>query len=412
MSVHNPSASASAGGKGQFTPPGYDGQSQSTSPGRSGQSADDGAGALRVRLAAPRLSGVLRIVFVLVTTGLALYLVWRLRSVIQLLAISLFFAFALFPVVDAVAVKTRAPRALVILVVYVILALLIALVAYVVIPSLVTELQMLSRNAPHYAAQLRRDPTLRRLDDRYHVSASLVRDAQHLPEELARLAGPLKQVTVGAATIITQLLAVLSITFLLVLHGRRYAEMGLSLAGERRTRYRQVLIDIKDSVAQYTLGNIIIAGTSAIATWIVLSILGVPYALALGLVVGFFHFIPMIGATIGAIIAAIATLPVDFPTATIIWIAFIVVWQRIEDYVIQPHVYRRALNMNPLVTIISLLIGADLLGILGVLLAIPAAAAIQILLRAWWSERAHGESASSERWDEAGDDAPEADRAG
>ena len=379
----------------------------STAPYRP-QSSQDGRGPLRVRLAAPPVSGVLRMALLLVATGFGLYLVWRLRGVIQLLAISLFFAFALFPVVDTVVTRTRAPRAAVILVVYLILAALIVLVAYVVIPSLVKEVEALARNAPHYAAQLRRNPTVRRFDDRYHISAKLVRDARHLPEELAKLAGPLKDVTVGAAAFITQLLAVLSITFLLILHGRRYAEMGLALTGERQNRYRRVLIDIKDSVAQYTLGNLIIAGTSTVATWVVLSILGVPYALALGLVVGFFHFIPLIGATIGAIIAAFATLTVDFPTATIIWIAFIIVWQRVEDYVIQPNVYRRAINMNPLVTIVSLLVGAELLGLLGVLLAIPAAAAIQIILRDWWAGRAHttvaGSAAATDNAAAAGDD--------
>ncbi len=358
----------------------------STAPYRQ-QNSQDGRGPVRVRLAAPPVSGVLRIIFILVATGFGLYLVWRLRGVIQLLAISLFFAFALFPVVDAVAARTRAPRAAMILVVYLILDLLILLIAYVVIPSLVKEVEAFARNAPHYAAQLRHNPTIRRFDDRYHISAKLVRDAHHLPEELAKLAGPLKDVTIGAAAFITQLLAVLSITFLLILHGRRYAEMGLALTGERQNRYRQVLIEIKDSVAQYTLGKIVISAAATVATWVVLSILGVPYALALGLVVGFFDFIPLIGATLGAIVVAFATLTVDFPTTTIIWIAFIIVWQRIEDYVIQPHVYGKTMNMNPLVTIVSLLVGAELLGILGVLLAIPAAAAIQIILRDWWCYR-------------------------
>jgi predicted PurR-regulated permease PerM len=148
-----------------------------------------------------------------------------------------------------------------------------------------------------------------------------------------------------------------------------------------------VIIDIKDAVAGYTLGNIIISVLATAATWIVLSILGVPYALALGLVVGFFDFIPLVGATIGAIVVALATVPVSFPTATIVWIAFIIVWQRIEDYVVQPLVYGRSVHVNPLVTIVSLLIGAQLLGILGVLLAIPSAAAIQIILRDWWAAK-------------------------
>jgi predicted PurR-regulated permease PerM len=187
----------------------------SAPPLRTSRSSDDGPGALCVRLAAPPVSGVLRMIFILVATGFGLYLVWRLRGVIQLLAIALFLAFALFPVVDAVAVKTRAPRAVVILAVYPVLAALIVLIGYVVTPSLVKELHTLSGNAPHYAAQLRQTATIRRFDNRYHISAKLVRDAQHLPEELAKLAGPLKDVTVGAAAFITQLLAVLSIAFLL-----------------------------------------------------------------------------------------------------------------------------------------------------------------------------------------------------
>jgi len=308
------------------------------------EGSEDGAAPLRVRLTAPPLSGVLRIVLLLVATALALYLVWRIRGVIQLLVISLFFAFAMFPVVDAVAVRTRAPRAVVILAMYVILALVVVLIGYVVIPSLVKEVESLSRNASHYAAQMRRNATFRHYDDRYHITARLVRDAHHLPEELAKLAGPLKDVTVGAASFITQLLAVLSITFLLVLHGRRYAEMGLALTGQRQQRYRQVLIDIKDAVAGYTLGNIAISVLATVATWIVLSLLGVPYALALGLVVGFFDLIPLVGATLGAIVVALATVPVSFPTATIVWVAFIIVWQRFEDYVVQPLVYRCAVT--------------------------------------------------------------------
>jgi predicted PurR-regulated permease PerM len=354
---------------------------------RTTNSSEDAAEQLRVRLAAPPLAGVLRIVLVLVASALALYLVWRIRGVIQLLAISLFFAFALFPVVDALAARLRVPRALLILAVYLMLAMLIALISYVVVPSLVKEVHALSRNAPRYAAQLRDNATFRHYDDRYHITARLAHDAQRLPEELARLAGPLNDVTLGVASFLTQLLAVLAITFLLALNGRRYAEMGLALTGERQQRYRRVLTEIKDAVAGYTLGNVIISALATVATWTVLSILGVPYALALGFVVGFFDLIPLVGATLGAIVVALATVPVSFPTATIVWIVFIIVWQRFEDYVIQPLVYRRSVKVNPIVTIISLLVGAELLGILGVLLAIPSAAAIQIILRDWWATR-------------------------
>jgi predicted PurR-regulated permease PerM len=77
------------------------------------------------------------------------------------------------------------------------------------------------------------------------------------------------------------------------------------------------------------------------------------------------------------------------------WIAFIVIWQRFEDYVVQPAVYGRALHVNPIVTILAVLAGAALLGILGALIAIPTAAAIQILLTDWWSRRRESQIADN-----------------
>jgi predicted PurR-regulated permease PerM len=346
-----------------------------------------------VRLAAPSLRGVVRTILIVAACGIALYLVWRVRLVLRLVGISLFFALALVPMVDAIAAKIRVPRAMIILGVYLVLIAGVALIGYVVVPSLVKEVHRLSRDAPGYAGDLRRNATFRHYDNRYHITAKLVQDARRLPQLLGHLVGPLKDVTVQAFSLIAQLTTVLAISFLLVLHGRQYVHMGLSLTGPRRARYRQLIIEINKAVADYMLGNIVISVLATLATWIVLSILGVPYALSLGFVVGFFDLIPLVGATLGAIFVALATLTVSFPAATIVWVVFIIVWQRFEDYVIQPLVYRRALRVNPIVTIVSVLAGASLLGILGALLAIPTAAAIQIVLRDWWANRTHQQPA-------------------
>jgi predicted PurR-regulated permease PerM len=342
-----------------------------------------------VRVSAPSLRSVVRTVLMVTVCAVGLYLTWRVRGVIRLVAISLFLALTLMPVVDAVTNKTRLRRAPVILGVFVLLIGSVALVGYVVVPSLVKEVGALSHNAPQYANDLRHNSTFRHYDDRYHISAKLVQDAHRLPQMLGHLVGPLKDVTVQAFSFIGELVTVLAITFLLVLHGREYVQMGLSLTGARQERYRRLIIEINKAVAQYMLGNIVISVLATLATWIVLSILGVPYALALGLLVGFFDLIPLVGATLGAIFVAIATLTVSFPTATIVWLVFIILWQRFEDYVVQPAVYGKTLKVNPIVTIVSVLAGAALLGILGALLAIPTAAAIQILLRDWWANREH-----------------------
>jgi predicted PurR-regulated permease PerM len=319
--------------------------------------------------------------------AIVLYLVWRVREVIRLVAISLFVALALMPVVDAIDSRMRAPRALIILIVYLVLIVSVAVIGYVVVPSLVKEVQQIAHDAPRYAADLRHNGTFRHYDDRYHISAKLVDDARRLPQLLGHLVGPLKDVTVQAASFIGQLTTVLAISFLLILHGREYVNLGLTVSGPRSRRYRQLIVDVNRAVADYVLGNIVISVLATLATWIVLSILGVPYALSLGILVGFFDLIPLVGATLGAIFVAVATVPVGFPTATIVWVAFIIVWQRFEDYVVQPLVYGRTLKVNPIVTIVAVLAGASLLGILGALLAIPTAAAIQIVLRDWWSHR-------------------------
>jgi predicted PurR-regulated permease PerM len=344
-----------------------------------------------VRLAPPSFAGIVRAVLILAACAIVLYLVWRVRGVIRLVAISMFFALALFPLVDSITAKTRLPRGLVILIAYVVLIVGVAVVGYVVVPSLVKEVEQLSRDAPRYAAELRQNGTFRHYDNRYHITRKLVEDAHRLPQILGQAVGPLKDVTVQAASFIGQLVTVLAISFLLVLHGREYVNLGLSLTGSREKRYRRLIIDINRAVADYVLGNIVISVLATLATWIVLTILGVPYAVSLAFVVGFFDLIPLVGATLGAIFVAVATVTVDFPTATIVWVAFIIVWQRFEDYVIQPLVYGKALRVNPIVTIVSVLAGASLLGILGALLAIPIAAAIQIVLRDWWSNRAHPE---------------------
>ncbi len=335
----------------------------------------------------PSLRGVVRTVMIVTACAIGLYLAWRVRGVIRLTAISLFFALTLMPVVDGVTSRTRASRAVVILGIYLVLIASIALVGYVVVPSLVKEVGELAHDAPRYAADLRHNATFRHYDDRYHITAKLVQDARRLPQLLGHLAGPLQDVTVRAASFIGQLTAVLTIAFLLVLHGREYVQMGLSLTGERQQRYRRLIIDINKSVADYMLGNVAISVLATLATWIVLTILGVPYALSLGFVIGFFDLIPLVGATLGAIVVALATLTVNFPTATIVWVVFIIVWQRFEDYVVQPRVYGKTLHVNPIVTIVAVLVGSSLLGILGALLAIPTAAAIQIVLRDRWANR-------------------------
>ena len=124
-----------------------------------------------------------------------------------------------------------------------------------------------------------------------------------------------------------------------------------------------------------------------ITTFLVLTILGVPFAAPLAVLSALFDLIPLVGATIAAIVVGIVTLFTDFPTATIIWAIWAIIYQQIENTVIQPQIQKRAVDIHPFAVLVSVLFGSTLFGIGGALLAIPFAASIQIAVIEWWRFR-------------------------
>jgi predicted PurR-regulated permease PerM len=120
-----------------------------------------------------------------------------------------------------------------------------------------------------------------------------------------------------------------------------------------------------------------------------MSLLGVPFAVPLAVLMAFLDLIPLVGATIGGVAIGIVTAFQDFPADTIIWAIVFIVYQQVENNVIQPLVYRRTVNVSPLIVIVSILIGSSLLGVLGALVAIPVAAAVQIIIRDVWRAERH-----------------------
>ena len=99
------------------------------------------------------------------------------------------------------------------------------------------------------------------------------------------------------------------------------------------------------------------------------------------MIAGLFSLIPLVGATIAAVLIGMVTVFEDFPTATIIWTIWAIVYQQLENHLLQPQIQKRTVNVHPLITIVAVLFGGTLLGILGAIVAIPVAASIQILLR-------------------------------
>ena len=162
-----------------------------------------------------------------------------------------------------------------------------------------------------------------------------------------------------------------------------YAQM----PAERRRRLQTVAEDISDAISGYVFGNFVISVLAGTVTYVTLTLLDVPFAIPLAITFAFFDLIPLVGATIGGILVGIVVAFTNFPVALIIWLVVLIVYQQIENNMVQPYVYGQAVQIHPLAVIVAILIGAALLGILGALIAIPTAAAVQAVIRDWWRFR-------------------------
>lgn len=336
---------------------------------------------------APTTRTVVRVVVTVAATLAVLYLLYLVRSVLLLVFIAIFLAVALGPAVSAFH-RRGLPQGLSILLVYALIAGGIFGVGLLVVPPIVNEVDALSRDIPGYVQDLRENDQFRRYDDKYHISEKLNEQARKLPSHLDDAAGALRAITVGVFGAIVQLVTVLTMAFFLLLDGERIAGFLLRAAGPRReARWRRIGGDIYRSTAGYVAGNLLISVLAGLTTYVTLLILGVPFAVPLAVLMGFLDLIPLVGATLAGVAIAIVTLFNNFPTSTIVWAIVFIVYQQLENNVIQPVVYRRTVNVAPLLVIVAILIGGSLLGILGALVAIPVAAALQIIVRDLWGSR-------------------------
>lgn len=323
---------------------------------------------------------LVRILSVLLAFLLGLYLLYKVRDVLLLVGIAVFLSVAFGPAVDLLA-RGPVPRSMAILAVYAALIGVIVGVGLLVVPPVIDQLDDLAGDLPGLLDDLRANATFREFDARYGIVQTLQEQASSLPSRLDDAAGTLRSVTVGAFNAVFELVTVLTIAFFLLLDRERIVALLLGLASERRaSELRRVGGRIYRSTAGYVAGALTIAAINAAVTFVTLSILGVPFAVPLSVLMFFFGLIPLVGATIGGAVILVVTLFTVPLTSTIVYLVVLVVYQQVENNVLQPFVYKRTVNVAPLVVIVAILGGTALLGVLGALVAIPVAAAVQILL--------------------------------
>ncbi len=335
----------------------------------------------------PSVRAITRIVLVVAGVIAALYVVYRLREIVGLVMVAAFFALAIAPAVNWLN-EHRVPRPLAILSVYFAIAVGIFGIGLLVVPPLVNGVDDLSNEIPNYVEDLRQNDTFREYDNKYDITKKLQDQADNLPSKLGTAAGTLRDVTVNVFSRFVQLFSILVITFFLLMDGHRVLEFGYrQMSLQREARARAIAHDVSEAISGYVFGNFVISVLAGLVTFVTLTALDIPFAVPLAMLFAFFDLVPLVGATLGGILVGIVVAFVDFPTGLIIWVAVLVVYQQIENNMIQPYVYGATVQLHPLVVIIAVLIGAQLLGILGALLAIPAAAALQSVVRDFWRFR-------------------------
>src|SRR5829696_3715824 len=309
---------------------------------------------------------VLRVVLVVLLVVLALWLIYLLRQPLTWIFIAGFLATALSGPVNWLHQRTGR-RKLSIALVYIALILIPILLAAILIPPIVEQVNNLVNNLPAYVSDLQdfvnENDRLRGLEEDYNITAELQKQASELPGRVGDAAGILSDIGLGLVNSVFAGVTILVLSLFMIGSGRGWLDWVAERQGPDRSDWLKRLFDrIGNAVGNYVagaLGQALVAGVLAVVIFLL-------------------DLVPLVGATLGAILVGVITVFNDFPTTTIIWTIWSIVYQQVENNVIQPRIQAKAVQVAPIVVLTSVLFGSTLFGVLGALLAIPVAAAIQI----------------------------------
>jgi predicted PurR-regulated permease PerM len=302
------------------------------------------------------------------------------RSVLILLLISAFLAIGLNPAVEALE-RRGLPRGRAVSAVLVSVLLFFVGFGFAVVPPIIDQVGQLVDKAPDYIRQLQGNSRVADLDARYHFLTRAKDYLSHPENAGTAVFGGVLGVgkVVFSAFFSTLTVLILTLYFLSNLPTIK-ASAYRAIPRSRRARFGLLADEILERVGGYVAGALSIAGLAGVTTFIVLLILGVPYPVALALLVAITDLIPLVGATIGAVVVTAVAFFVSAKVGVIAG-AYYLAYQQLENYVIYPRIMKRSVNVSPAATVVAVLIGGSLLGVLGALLAIPIAAAVQLVLQ-------------------------------
>jgi predicted PurR-regulated permease PerM len=314
-----------------------------------------------------------------------------IQQTLRWLAAAIFLALALAPAVGLVervnVAGHHVPRWLAIVVVFVLGLIGLGLLVLHVIPPLIDEVGKFGTQAPAYVKEFESwasgSEAFRELNQQFDLTSTLNKQAAELPSKLGGAAHELEALSVGLLRNLVGVITIVVLVLFLLLEGRQVLDRMLgSLRADHAARGERIADRIYEVVKAYVTVNLALSLAAGLFTWGVLSLLGIDIAESLAILVAFFNLAPLIGLTIGGLLVAIVIAFADFPHDLIIWVVVFLIYQQLQDRVVQPMLYGHAVQVSPLIAILALFAGAQILGILGALIAIPVVAS----LGAIWGE--------------------------
>ena len=309
--------------------------------------------------------------------------------VITYLVVAIFFAIVLNPAVDFLQFKLKFRRGIATAVVILTGLGLLAAMIYAFVKPIAEQASTFSSDLPTYVEEARNGQgPVGDLVKKYNLEQKIKDNQPKIQEAVSNFGQSGLTIVQRVFTTIVAGITVMVLTILILLEAPSLSSGLLSLIpdGKLRTRVQRVSTDAAKAVSGYVFGNLLISLIAGVATWIALLIVGVPYAATLGLFVGFADLIPLIGATLGAIPTILFAFLHGVP-AGITMTIFYIIYQQFENHVLQVTIMARTVKLNPLAVLISVLVGVELFGFLGALLAIPAGGIIQVIARDIYDER-------------------------
>jgi predicted PurR-regulated permease PerM len=323
---------------------------------------------------------VAKLVVGLLLLGIVGNVIYQIRDVFIWTAAALFLAIALNPLVARLEPKLgRTGAALAVFLGFVVI--LIATLAALVAPF-VTQVDQLTTGLPNALQDARHNHTFARLDSRFHLVEHARAHADAVPGYVFGTAG----------TVLGGVIAVTTVLFLMIFLLIELPNLCRLVLGQLQPEQRERAVAIAQhanrQVGGYVFGNLVISVICLAVTWVALYALGVPYSLALAVFMAVFDIIPLVGATIGSIVVIGAAFLLTGSTAGIAMFVIVMVYQQVENHVLQPLIYGRTVALSSLTVLLAVLTGGAALGLVGALLAIPIAGTLQAVFGEMLERRA------------------------